>query len=179
MTLYTSFFKPEILPIRTAIISGAVRFPGEYNIEENETLSSLIRKAGGYKKEAYQFGGVLIRQDALKKTKDFNQREYGNLVKFLVEGSKSGTGVASAGILTNDSTSELLEEIRNYRSSNAGRFSVEFDLDKIAREPLLDTKILMEMLCMFPHFQMKYIFLVNSMILEQEGLNLVQVFQII
>ena len=77
----------------------------------------------------------------MKKTKDFNQREYGNLVKFLVEGSKSGTGVASAGILTNDSTSELLEEIRNYRSSNAGRFSVEFDLDKIAREPLLDTKI--------------------------------------
>tara|TARA_B100000963_G_scaffold358362_1_gene382856 strand:+ start:21102 stop:22937 length:1836 start_codon:yes stop_codon:yes gene_type:complete len=140
-SIYVPFFKPEILPIRTAIISGAVRFPGEYNIAENETLSSLIRKAGGYKKEAYQFGGVLIRQDALKKTRDFNQREYGNLVKFLVEGSKSGTGVASAGILTNDSTSELLEEIRNYRLSNAGRFSVEFDLDKIAREPSLDTKI--------------------------------------
>ena len=55
-SIYVPFFKPEILPIRTAIISGAVRFPGEYNIEENETLSSLIRKAGGYKKKHINLG---------------------------------------------------------------------------------------------------------------------------
>ena len=138
-SILVPFFKPEVSSIKTAIVSGAVHSPGEYNISDNETLVSLINKAGGYKKDAYPFAGALIRQDALEKDKDFQNREYGNLIKFLIAGSAGAE--SKAGMMTADSTTELLEEIRNYRSSNAGRYSVEFDIDRIDRDPTSNSKI--------------------------------------
>ena len=138
-SILVPFFKPEVSSIKTAMVSGAVNFPGEYNISDSETLVSLINKAGGYKKDAYPFAGALIRQDALEKGKDFENREYGNLIKFLIAGSAGAE--SKAGMMTADSTTELLEEIRNYRSSNAGRYSIEFDLDRIDRDPSSDSKI--------------------------------------
>ena len=59
------FYKPEVLAIRTASVTGAVNFPGEYNISENETLTSLIAKAGGYKKNAYPYAGILTRKNSI------------------------------------------------------------------------------------------------------------------
>ncbi|MAR94933.1 MAG: hypothetical protein CMD46_00995 [Gammaproteobacteria bacterium] len=138
-SILVPFFKPEVSSIKTALVSGAVNFPGEYNISDSETLVSLINKAGGYKKDAYPFAGALIRQDALDKGKDFENREYGNLIKFLIAGSAGAE--SKAGMMTADSTTELLEEIRNYRSSNAGRYSIEFDLDRIDRDPSSNSKI--------------------------------------
>ena len=138
-SILVPFFKPEVSSIKTAMVSGAVNFPGEYNISDSETLVTLINKAGGYKKDAYPFAGALIRQDALEKGRDFENREYGNLIKFLIAGSAGAE--SKAGMMTADSTTELLEEIRNYRSSNAGRYSIEFDLDRIDRDPSSDSKI--------------------------------------
>ena len=138
-SILVPFFKPEVSSIKTAMVSGAVNFPGEYNISDSETLVTLINKAGGYKKDAYPFAGALIRQDALEKGRDFENREYGNLIKFLIAGSAGAE--SKAGMMTADSTTELLEEIRNYRSSNAGRYSIEFDLDRIDRDPSSNSKI--------------------------------------
>ena len=133
------FFKPELDSINTAMVSGAVKFPGLYNISDNETLLSLVAKAGGYKKNAYPYAGVFIRESALEKRNDFDNKEYGNLIKFLIAGS-NGTE-SKAGSMSQDSTNELLEEIRNYKDSNAGRFSIEFDVDKINRDPSKNTLI--------------------------------------
>ena len=36
-------------------LEGAVNKPGEYYLGENETLSELIIRAGGYKDNAYPF----------------------------------------------------------------------------------------------------------------------------
>ncbi len=41
---------------RQAAITGQVRYPGVYRIENGETLSSLIRRAGGFTPEAYFHG---------------------------------------------------------------------------------------------------------------------------
>lgn len=133
------FFKPEVLAIKTAMVTGAVNFPGKYNISENETLTSLISKAGGYKKNAYPYAGVLTRKNSIEMTNNFQNKEYGNLVKFLIAGSNGAE--SKAGMMAADSTSELLEEIRNYSDWNVGRFSTEFDLDKISRDPSKNTLI--------------------------------------
>lgn len=133
------FFKPDVQAIKTAMVTGAVNFPGEYNISENETLTSLIAKAGGYKKNAYPYAGVLTRKNSKEKATNFLNKEYGNLVKFLIAGS-NGTE-SKAGMMASDSTSELLEEIRNYSAWDAGRFTIDFDLDKISRDPSKNTLI--------------------------------------
>ena len=133
------FFKPELKAIKTATISGAVQFPGTYNISDNEMLTTLVSMAGGYLKSAYPYAGLLKREGALKKGNDFKNKEYGNLIKFLIAGSNGAQ--AKAGMMTADSTSELLEEIRNYQDSNSGRFTIEFDLDKIDRDPSQNTQI--------------------------------------
>lgn len=138
-SVYIPIYKRELTEIRTVKLTGAVNYPGEYNISDSETLSSLIAKAGGYKNNAYPFAGVLIRENAIEKTNDFSLKEYGNLIKFLIAGS-NGTE-AKAGMMTADSTTELLEEIKNYSEWDIGRFSIEFDLDKISRDSSIDTKL--------------------------------------
>ena len=49
---------------RTVTIEGAVENPGSYKIEEGATLSSLIKRAGGYLESAFPEGGIYINQDA-------------------------------------------------------------------------------------------------------------------
>ena len=134
------FFKPEVIKTKTATVSGSVNFPGEYNISENETLVSLISKAGGYKKNAYPYAGILTRKNAFKTMENFRKKELGSLIKYLISGSNGAQ--SKAGMMTADSTSELLEEIRNHIAWDAGRFSIEFDLDKITRDPSKDTGII-------------------------------------
>jgi protein involved in polysaccharide export with SLBB domain len=53
-------------PYRTAKIHGAVVKPGSYIMAEGETVSNLIQKAGGFTKDAYQFGAVYQSEDAKK-----------------------------------------------------------------------------------------------------------------
>ena len=53
---------PNLRPQETVLVSGEVRFPGLYAIEyENETLSSIMRRAGGVLPTGYSAGTRLIR----------------------------------------------------------------------------------------------------------------------
>ena len=49
---------------QTVILSGEVKFPGTYTLlRENETLSEVIRRAGGVLVTAYPKGGRLLRDN--------------------------------------------------------------------------------------------------------------------
>ncbi len=53
---------PDYKPIRVVSISGEIRYPGAYNlISENESLSSVIQRAGGLTESASIQGGQLYR----------------------------------------------------------------------------------------------------------------------
>ena len=52
-------------PFRTVEINGSVLNPGQYMVSEGETISDLVKKAGGYTKNAYPFGAVFENIDAL------------------------------------------------------------------------------------------------------------------
>jgi protein involved in polysaccharide export with SLBB domain len=43
-------------------IAGQVRFPGNYGFQEGERLSSVLRRAGGFRDTAYPAGAVLTRE---------------------------------------------------------------------------------------------------------------------
>lgn len=113
-------FKAEFEQFKSVTISGEVIRPGEYFIQDGETLQSLVKRAGGYKKSAYVFGSALFRQDALDKEKEFAQLNYADTVNYIV----SNIGKPNSSI--NSSALDLLaEELRS--KSYSGRVIANFE----------------------------------------------------
>jgi protein involved in polysaccharide export with SLBB domain len=52
------------------IVTGEVRFPGKYPILRGETLSSVLRRAGGFTDIAFPEGAVYIREELKQKERD-------------------------------------------------------------------------------------------------------------
>ena len=75
------FMKSESKLTERKVVSmeGEVKFPGEYSIREGERLSSLIERAGGFKKGAFLEGTVFTRKSIKelqeKMKESFIQRE--------------------------------------------------------------------------------------------------------
>lgn len=116
---------------RTVTISGAITTPGVYTISKNETLSSLINKADGYKDNAYPFGGVLINET----TKLINEIAAETLYKSFID------KMITKGdeLFASEALPFILEELKNTEVS--GRVMAEFDLDVINATPSLDTTL--------------------------------------
>ena len=53
---------PEWYESETIVVAGEVRFPGEYTIKRGETLSQLVRRAGGLANLAYPDGAIFSRE---------------------------------------------------------------------------------------------------------------------
>jgi protein involved in polysaccharide export with SLBB domain len=76
-------------------LRGEVMYPGTYGIEEGETLSSILKRAGGFRREAYPEGSVLerlqVRQMAEKNRQELIQRiQSGSSVKLPGAASLAG-----------------------------------------------------------------------------------------
>jgi polysaccharide export outer membrane protein len=52
------------------ILAGEVRFPGKYPIHRGETLSSVLRRAGGFTDLAFIDGAVYIREELKQRERD-------------------------------------------------------------------------------------------------------------
>jgi len=57
----------------TAVISGEVKYPGRYAICKEESLSSLIERAGGYTNKAFLDGALFIRESLKAKQAEDQQ----------------------------------------------------------------------------------------------------------
>lgn len=55
-------------------IEGQVRFPGTYGFQEGERLSSVLRRAGGFRDTAYPRGAVLVR-DQVRELQEKSRQE--------------------------------------------------------------------------------------------------------
>jgi protein involved in polysaccharide export with SLBB domain len=81
---------------KIAAITGKVMFPGDYNLQEGDRLSDLIRRAGGYAKDAFIEGAYLIKESARKE----QQMRFDEFVKDLelkiaIESSKAAQSATS------------------------------------------------------------------------------------
>ena len=112
-------------------ISGAVKKPGTYFVNENKYLSQLISEAGGYKENAYPFGGMLFNKKALDLEIDYNDRLYNEAIKSLASAATSINKVNVSSILP------LLAEFKNLKPS--GRITTEFDMEQIESNSAKDT----------------------------------------
>lgn len=118
-------------PAKQVVIEGFVERPGKYFISENERLSSIIKRAGGYKHNAYEFGGALFRQQALDVEQQFAQLSYFDTINFII------SNIAQPGISASPDVIALLtEELRSRQST--GRVITEFHLNELSKNPSLD-----------------------------------------
>jgi polysaccharide biosynthesis/export protein len=115
--------------IRTVTLKGAVTIPGDYKITEGETLSSLIKRAGGYKPTAYPFGGFLENKQTLEINLEVKDKLYNNFLETLLLKIQ----------IPGDSLPYVLHELK--KSPVSGRVMAEFDLDLISENTNLDTTL--------------------------------------
>jgi protein involved in polysaccharide export with SLBB domain len=114
---------------KKAKILGAVNSPGTYALSNGETLSSLIKKAEGYKDNAYPFGGILNNKTALELNKKAAESLYTTFVQKLV--------TKGDPLFASESLPFALRELKKYDIS--GRIMAEFDLSILSADPNLDT----------------------------------------
>lgn len=130
-SIVVPFIKTQAEKLMTVSITGSITNPGEYFIRDGESVSNLIKRSGGYKKDAYPFGAALFRESALKGEYEFAQRNYEETINFIV--SNLGTPNTS---IDASAVSLLSEELKSQKFT--GRIVTEFNLSKIDRDPSVD-----------------------------------------
>jgi protein involved in polysaccharide export with SLBB domain len=60
-------------------VTGEVVHPGTYGIQEGETLSSIIQRAGGFRSDAYPYGAVFERE----KVKELQEKNRADLIQSI------------------------------------------------------------------------------------------------
>ena len=109
-------------------IEGEVKFPGFYIIKKNETLSSLIERAGGYTDNAYLRGAVFTRE----RVRDIQQKSIAQMAAkierelFAESSAKISTAVTKEEIAARESEAkqkkELIETL--YKIKATGRMTI-------------------------------------------------------
>ncbi len=101
---------------RTVTVSGELKFPGTYTIRKEETLSSLLERAGDYTDNAYLRGAVFIR----KSLKELQQNGLDEMFQRLEEElSSAGSSQLSTSLSMEEiaATKAQLEQRRNFMDS--------------------------------------------------------------
>ena len=86
---------------RSATLKGEVKFPGSYGINEGERLSSLIKRAGGFRDTSYPVGSVLERVE-VRQMEERGRQELIRRIEASTESVKfspTSTGQDQAAIL--------------------------------------------------------------------------------
>ncbi len=134
--IFIPFYKQNFIPSKSVTITGMVKYPGTYYIDDGDRLSKLIDLAGGLKENAYTFAGTLLRQSTKDVQKSYYKKTYQDTITFLA----ANLGNQTTGIYNASSDGALkivLEELRSREPS--GRLIAEFDPYLLKSEPLKDT----------------------------------------
>jgi protein involved in polysaccharide export with SLBB domain len=125
-------FDSSLEQLMEVSISGMVNKPGKYYFLEGETLSDIIRRAGGYKDNAYVYGGALFRQAALEQEKLYAEINYSDTINFIV----SNFGKPGASAINSEALTMLMEELKSKKYT--GRVIANFDVEQLKQNKSSD-----------------------------------------
>ena len=128
--IFAPLFEPKPNPIRTVRLTGEVENPGIYSVDPGETLSSILKRAGGYTNVAFPFGGTLIRENTKKIEAEINERIYNDMIKFVASSANA------AQVAGSESFALILNEFK--KAKPIGRVTAEFSIEKLIRNQELD-----------------------------------------
>ena len=119
-------------------LEGAFVSPGIYGVKQGERLSDVIKRAGGYKKNAYPYGGILARKSVAEKEKIAFMKSADQLEQSIATAISSGriSSVGGDPTLALSSISRLITNLENI--DPIGRVVTEFDLDLLEKYPEKD-----------------------------------------
>ena len=119
-------------------LEGAFVSPGIYGVKQGEKLSDVIRRAGGYKKNAYPLGGILARKSVAEKEKIAFLKSADQLEESIATAISSGriSSVGGDPTLALSSISNLIKNLQEIEP--IGRVVTEFDIDLLERDPQKD-----------------------------------------
>lgn len=117
--------KPEWDEKKVVTLSGEVKFPGNYVLLENETLSDVIARAGGLTKDAFVKGTVLQRAELLsKQTAELNKARV-KLQAILAQNNAKDTSNNLSNVSGNEASEYLAKVIAQANEAQAtGRLSL-------------------------------------------------------
>jgi protein involved in polysaccharide export with SLBB domain len=118
-------------PMQQVEIIGKVKRPGKYYFLQGETLSSVIKRAGGYKAGAYIYGGALFREDALEKEKIYAEINYTDTLSYIVGNiGKPNTTISTTALEL------IMEELKSKQYT--GRVIANFNTEFLRSNPGMD-----------------------------------------
>ncbi|MDP2416740.1 MAG: SLBB domain-containing protein, partial [Hydrogenophaga sp.] len=119
--------KPEYIDgPKFATVSGEVRFPGTYPIDRRETLCSVIRRAGGFTRDAYVFGTVFTRESIRIKEQAALDKILDQFDTLLAEVHTSSTFDNDKKLPVNKAANEVNAVIRTLKTPKAeGRMVID------------------------------------------------------
>lgn len=120
------------LALRSVTISGAVRNPGKYELNEGDGILELVSRSGGYRKNAYPFGGILLNNSALEVAEYARDQLYRSFLSTVTDNAAAITQPEAINAI-----SFILNELKNTEIS--GRVSAEFDTLKLLNDKSLNT----------------------------------------
>ncbi len=138
----TSFYANISSKIKNEVFSvsleGAFVSPGIYGVQQGETLIDVIKRAGGYKRNAYPYGGILARKSVAQKEKIAFMRSADQLEQSIATAISSGriSSVGGDPSLALNSISRLITNLEEIEP--VGRVVTEFDIDLLERSPEKD-----------------------------------------
>ena len=137
-SFYANISAKTIDEVFSVSLEGAFVSPGIYGAKQGETLSQLILRAGGYKQNAYPYGGVLARKSVADNEKIAFMRSADQLEQSIATAISSGriSSVGGDPTLALSSISRLITNLENI--DPIGRVVTEFDLDILQRAPEKD-----------------------------------------
>ena len=120
----------QIFKYKNVSISGSVKNPGDYTIEPGQGILDLVNRAGGYSKNAYPYGGVVLNKEVLAINAKANKNLYENLLDAIIDISSKNP------ITDNSSLLELITLVAETEPN--GRIQAEFDINILKQDPTKD-----------------------------------------
>lgn len=113
---------------RTVTLKGEVIFPGTYSVENDEKLSSVIKRAGGYTKQAFIKGAVFTRETIRKQQMQEYNKSLAKVRRELALYNAMPANVKQSANISRSSTEQLavvMEEAKKYMPM--GRVSIDLN----------------------------------------------------
>jgi protein involved in polysaccharide export with SLBB domain len=102
-------------------VAGEVLHPGRYGIQQNERLSSVLKRAGGFSPNAYPYGAVLERAQV----REFEAKNRDEMIARLQEQGINGARLESSA--TSQQRQQLIHRLQGI--SPSGRLLIHINLN--------------------------------------------------
>ena len=124
---------------QSVMIAGQVRFPGSYGFREGEHLSSVLRRAGGFRDTAYTEGSVLVREQV----RELEEKSREELIRQIETNSASARLGPALGSGDSGNTLQLIkaqqeqavQQLQSHAASGRMVIHISADIDSWANTP--------------------------------------------